>query len=366
MKARKKIFSILLLFTICLFCIAVSGNAQTEPNLRKEKRKERVEFTGSLDGKAVEILNDIEGLLGSTATGKTEPSPAMVGPPLAQPIEGMDETARSGNGALGWFTGFALLFLVVIVIGLVWHIREVFLLQKKLEAVEQEELFSQRLVTHLYPNSPAAEAYRILRTNIQSFDPARPVKALLVTSALPGEGRTTALANLAITFAQMGSRVLLVDSALRRPLIHNLFELDRFPGLTEILTSGVIWTAAVNNTEIENLSVITSGKLPANPSEILGSTKMGQIIEEFKSRFDIVLFDSSDAIGVTDSAVLGSKLDGVFLAVRARKTQRETVLKAQSLLGQARVRILGYVLNHINTAIPQWVNRYLELLEPKL
>lgn len=259
-----------------------------------------------------------------------------------------------------------LFFIFVIAISILWYRERKVSPQKEFEPEAQEELVRKKLITHLDPRSSVSEAYRGLRTNILSFDIEKPIRTLLVTSALPGEGKTTVVTNLAITFANLGNKVLLVDAALRRPLIDKIFELDRTPGLVEILTGGLRWTEAMNSTGIDNLTLITSGKLPFNPSEILSSIKMKELIEEFKSQFDIILFDSSDVIGVTDPAVLGSKVDGVLLVVQTGKTQRETVLRAQSLLESARARILGYVLDQINTSIPAGFDRYLVRLEPKL
>ena len=231
---------------------------------------------------------------------------------------------------------------------------------------KQQEEIVRSLIIQFDPRSSISEAYRILRTNILSVDKEKPIRTLLITSALPGEGKTTVASNLAVTLANAGSKVLLVDSALRNPLIHRIFELNAAPGLAEILGGGLLWTEAINSTEIKNLSIITSGKLPFNPSEILTSAKMKEIIENFKSRFDIILFDSPDVIGVTDSAVLGSIVDGILLVVHNKKTQRETVMHAQSLLESARGRVIGCILSKVNSSIPKWLGRYLNTGEPKL
>ncbi|MBI5166977.1 MAG: CpsD/CapB family tyrosine-protein kinase, partial [candidate division NC10 bacterium] len=135
-------------------------------------------------------------------------------------------------------------------------------------------------ITHLEPRSLASEAYRSLRTNIQIADQDRGAKAYLITSSGPGEGKTITLANLAITMAQMGSKTLLVETDLRRPLLHSVFGQDKEPGLTNLLREEIEWTSVVRETGVQNLHLIPSGPLPPNPSELLGSNKMASIIEE--------------------------------------------------------------------------------------
>ena len=229
-----------------------------------------------------------------------------------------------------------------------------------------EETMKKSLIVQFDPHCAASEAYRTLRTNILSIKRKKNLKTLLVTSALSSEGKTTVTCNLAVTLAEAGSRVLLVDSALRNPMVHKVFDLNLDPGLTDILTNRLNWTELVHSTDIKNLSVITSGKMPFNPSETLSSPDMKQIIEGFNSKFDIVLFDSTDLMGVTDSIVLASMLDGVLLVVQTRKTQRETILQAQSLLENGRARIIGSLLTNVKTNIPQWFDRYLDLIQPAM
>lgn len=203
------------------------------------------------------------------------------------------------------------------------------------------------LVTHMEPRSPAAEAYRSLRTNIQFADLERGSKAFLITSSGPGEGKTTIIANLAITMAQAGSRVLVVESDLRKPVLHSLFGLRREPGLSDVLAERIPWPETVQETGIGNLYLISSGLLPPNPSELLGSNRMGALIQEFKREYDMVILDSPPVIPVTDASVLGSKLDGVFLVVEAGKSTSEAVKRAKSLLDAAHARIMGVIFNRL-------------------
>ncbi|MFQ5633013.1 MAG: polysaccharide biosynthesis tyrosine autokinase, partial [bacterium] len=215
-------------------------------------------------------------------------------------------------------------------------------------APEEVREMAARLITHFAPKSPISEAYRSFRTNIQFTKIDKPLQTLLVTSPGPGEGKSTTVANLAITMAQMGSKVLLVDADLRRPILHSIFKLDRRIGLTNTLVGRVSVDDAINETEIENLSIMPCGTLPPNPSELLGSAAMKNLIEELKSKFDIVLFDSPPVIAVTDAVVLCNKLDGVVLVVKSGQTDRNAASHAYSLLKNVSTNLLGGLLNGVN------------------
>jgi tyrosine-protein kinase Etk/Wzc len=216
-----------------------------------------------------------------------------------------------------------------------------------LDAADSKRLIS-RLITHFAPKSPISEAYRTFRTNIQYTKLDRDLKAILVTSPGPGEGKSTSVANLAITMAQMGSRVLLIDSDLRRPILHSIFHVDRRVGLSNVLVGRATIDEAVQTTEIENLFIMPCGTLPPNPSELLGSSAMHNTLEELKQKFDIVLFDSPPIIAVTDAAVLSSQLDGVILVIKSGQTDREAAFRAYTLLKNVKTRILGTLLNGVH------------------
>ncbi len=204
-----------------------------------------------------------------------------------------------------------------------------------------------RLITHFAPKSPISEAYRTFRTNLQYTKLDKDLKALLVTSPGPGEGKSTSVSNLAITMAQMGSRVLLIDSDLRRPVLHSIFKVDRRIGLSNVLVGRATIEEAVQKTEIENLFVMPCGTLPPNPSELLASSAMTRTLEELKAMYDIVLFDSPPIIAVTDAAVLSSRLDGVILVLKSGQTDREATFRAVTLLKNVNTRILGALLNGV-------------------
>ncbi|MDZ7267803.1 MAG: polysaccharide biosynthesis tyrosine autokinase [candidate division KSB1 bacterium] len=204
-----------------------------------------------------------------------------------------------------------------------------------------------RLISHFAPQSPIAEAYRTLRTGIQYTHFGSPLRTLLVTSPGPGDGKSTTVANLAIVMAQSGSKVLLIDADLRRPVLHHVFKLDRRLGLSNVLAGHAAHGEAIAATEIDNLHVMTCGTLPPNPSELLGSSTMQRLMETLKAEYEILLFDSPPAIAVTDAAVLARLVDGVFLVVKAGQTSKEATFQTFKLLQQMKARFLGTLLNSV-------------------
>ncbi len=202
------------------------------------------------------------------------------------------------------------------------------------------------LVTLTDPRSPAAEAFRTLRTNIYFSGLDRSIHTLLVTTVAPVESKSTTLANLAVAMAQGDQRTILVDADLRRPTLHTLFDLNNDKGLTSLFidAKGPI-EPALKDVNVPNLQVLTSGPLPPNPAEVLGSQRMLEIIEALKQRADIVLFDAPPVIAVTDAAVLGRRVDGMVLVVNAGQTRREHARRAKEQLEKLNIRIVGAVLN---------------------
>ncbi len=213
------------------------------------------------------------------------------------------------------------------------------------------------LITLTNPRSPAAEAYRTLRTNLTFFAALdKPVETLIVTSAAPDaaswgsprrhtEDKSIVLANIAVTMAQGERRTILVDADLRRPRLHELFGSANDQGLTNMIVETALDDPPLATTEVDNLWLLPSGPLPPNPADILGSRKMEQVIEALKAHADIVLFDAPPVVAVTDAAVLGTKVDGVLLVVCAGRTRREHAQRAKELLERVHVRIVGAVLN---------------------
>ena len=158
-----------------------------------------------------------------------------------------------------------------------------------------------KLVVHTDPKSPVSEAYRTLRTNIQFLSLDNPIKTIIVTSAGPGEGKNTTVINLAIAMAQSGSKVLLIDGDLRKPALHRIFSIPNEPGLTYVLVSGLSYKEGISSTYIEGLEILPVGIIPPNPSELLASDKMKQLLKEVGMDYDFVLMDSSPAAVVTDA-----------------------------------------------------------------
>jgi non-specific protein-tyrosine kinase len=192
-----------------------------------------------------------------------------------------------------------------------------------------------------------AEAYRALRTNIQFSSLDTPLRTLLVTSAGSDEGKSTTLANLAVVMAESGTRVLAVDCDLRRASLHTLFDLDNDKGLTSLFLSDGAEPLPVQDTAVPNLQVLTSGPLPPNPSELLGSRVMTRVLERLRDAAEIVLFDAPPVVAVTDAALLAPRVDGVLLVVDAGSTRRDVARRARAQLEKVNAHLLGVVLNNV-------------------
>jgi non-specific protein-tyrosine kinase len=203
-----------------------------------------------------------------------------------------------------------------------------------------------RLAPMLYPRSGAAEAYRTLRSNIEFASVDTPIRTLLVTSSIPGEGKTTTASNLAVVFAQAGRRVLLIDADLRKPGVHLVFDLPNAHGLTSLLRSDEVSLDAIAQaTEQENLRILTTGPLPPNPAELLGSKRMRTVLDRLKGAGDLLVFDSPPLQAVTDSAILSSFVDGTILVIDASRSRRGMVRQGREALAKAGANVLGAVLN---------------------
>lgn len=167
-----------------------------------------------------------------------------------------------------------------------------------------------------------------------------------MTSTGPGEGKSTTVANLAVVFAQQGKRVLLVDADLRKPTVHFTFQISNIYGLTNVLTKLRSLDEAIAATDIENLYVLTSGPIPPNPAELLGSKAMREFITTVEGEYDIILFDTPPVLAVTDSQILANICQGSLLVVSSGRTEIDMVTKAKDLLLSAKGKILGVVLNN--------------------
>nr|WP_142423690.1 CpsD/CapB family tyrosine-protein kinase [Enterococcus casseliflavus] len=202
------------------------------------------------------------------------------------------------------------------------------------------------LITLIDPSSPISEQYRTIRTNIQFASSAdKQIKTIVITSSGPSEGKSTTSANLAVVFAKSGQRVLLVDADMRKPTVYKTFSLNNASGLSTVLSTSTSVLEAAQKTVIDNLSVLTSGPIPPNPSELLGSARMNQVMEEAKNLYDVVIFDMPPVVAVTDAQIMASKADGTILVVRENVARKESLTKARDLLNMVQARIVGVVYN---------------------
>jgi non-specific protein-tyrosine kinase len=201
------------------------------------------------------------------------------------------------------------------------------------------------LITLTDPRSPISEAYRSLRTNLSFYSLDNPIRSLVVTSPAKAEGKSTTIANLAVTMAQSGRKTILVDCDLRRPSLHTLFDLRAEPGLTNIILDDEA-DLPLQETSVENLWLLASGPKPPNPADLLGSKKIDNLLQKLSEKADFILFDAPPVIAVTDAAVLGAKVDGVLLVINAGQTRRDHAERAKELLEKAKVRIIGAALTN--------------------
>jgi capsular exopolysaccharide synthesis family protein len=208
--------------------------------------------------------------------------------------------------------------------------------------------YPRRLLDFSGSDSVTAEAYRSLRTNLSFVSPDDPLRVILVTSAGPSEGKSMTVSNLAMAYAQMGKRTLLVDTDLRRPVMHYLFDVKREPGFTDLFVDDADYEKMIRPTAKENLFIVTAGMFTPNPAELIGSQKMAQHIDYFKEHFDIVFFDTPPIVAVTDASLLGTRLDGVLLVIRSHHTNREIAERALASLRNVGGKVLGGVLNDID------------------
>ncbi len=212
-----------------------------------------------------------------------------------------------------------------------------------------EERVDACIVTQHDPKSPISEAYRTLRTNYQFATIQEQPKTLMITSAVPGEGKTTTAVNMAVTMADRGIRVLLVDTDLRRPNVHRVLRMERGPGLADVLRQRMDPLDVVRSTRIENLSVVSSGRVPPNPSELIGSEQMARVMQRLSKEFDLIICDAPSVLVVTDPVLLATHVETCIMVVSTNNARRETVVRANHLLETANVNVVGVVVNGLET-----------------
>ncbi|WP_377887493.1 CpsD/CapB family tyrosine-protein kinase [Alkalihalobacillus sp. R86527] len=201
------------------------------------------------------------------------------------------------------------------------------------------------LLTHQNPKSPIAEQYKTIRTNIQFAAIEEDMRSIMISSSGPMEGKSTTIANLGVVMAQQGKKVLIVDADLRKPTVHYTFRTMNTRGITNVLTRQAELKEVTYETEVPNLEVLTSGPIPPNPSELLGSKAMDKLIEEALTIYDLILFDCPPILAVADSQIIANKVQGTVLVVSSETTEKEAAVKAKERLESASSKLLGVVLN---------------------
>lgn len=214
------------------------------------------------------------------------------------------------------------------------------------------------------PKSPISEIFRTLRTNLQFMTSNKGLKTLLVTSCVPGEGKSWVSANLVATFAQEGKKVVIVDSDMRKGRIHSIFEIDKKPGLSNYL-SGVAEIEDKDNilnyikeSNIENVYVIPAGDVPPNPSELLVSDKMKELLQQLKAMFDLVIFDGTPCLLVTDSLILARQVDATVVVTAYKSTKLGEVEKIKKSIENVGGKIAGIIINKIPISPKKYQSTY--------
>jgi capsular exopolysaccharide synthesis family protein len=221
------------------------------------------------------------------------------------------------------------------------------------------QLASDKLVL-LDSRSSVAEAYRVLRTSVLLSSVDRPPKTILITSGQPGEGKTTTVVNTAISLAQLGAKVLIVDCDLRKPAVHKVLGLGNQRGLTTLFSSGTPIERVIQKLTIANVSVLPSGPIPPNPSEMISSAKLKRMLRALEETYDHIIIDSPPLLRVTDPVILSTMVDGVVLVVHGGKSTREVVRRTRQELSLAGARIFGVVLNNVEPGHGAYEDHYYE------
>ncbi len=210
--------------------------------------------------------------------------------------------------------------------------------------IGKKNVNKQELIYNLNPHSPVVEAYRNLRTNLNFLSPDKKLNSISFTSSEPGDGKSLTITNLAISMANNGQKVILIDGDLRRPKIHTQLNVTSFDGVSDILSGKITFDEALRDNEVENLYIIPSGSIPPNPSELIASKKMSELIEKATQNADIVLIDAPP-VAISDSAIIGNKVDGTIIVVNSHKTKEEQIKESKERLKKANINILGTILN---------------------
>ncbi|MCD8914585.1 polysaccharide biosynthesis tyrosine autokinase [Staphylococcus simulans] len=201
------------------------------------------------------------------------------------------------------------------------------------------------LITHDIPKSTISEKFRGIRSNIQFSSVDEPISSIVVTSEKPSSGKSTVAANIAVTYAQAGYDTLLIDGDLRKPTAHYIFKMNNSSGLSSLIIKNTSLYEAVQETEVDNLSILTSGPIPPNPSELIGSSNFENLIKQLEEKYDFIVIDSPPVNTVTDAQLYAETVSNSLLVIDTEENNRNEIVKAKNLLEKAGSRILGVVLN---------------------
>ena len=224
----------------------------------------------------------------------------------------------------------------------------------------------KELITYKNPKSPITEMFKTLRTNIQFMNTKKDLKTILITSTVPGEGKSWVAANLAITFAQADKKVLLIDADMRKGRLADLFQLPSKPGLSNLLSGinekghseEIDISKIIKETEVDNLFLIPIGNIPPNPAELLGTEQIEKILKKFKQIFDIIILDGTPCELVTDSIILSRIVDTTIIVASQKLTKKENLEKVKRSIENVGGKIAGVILNRIQIKAKQYSTSY--------
>ncbi len=227
--------------------------------------------------------------------------------------------------------------------------------------ISKEEAYSSRIIAHFDPKDPIVESYRNIRTSLLfTFTSGDPLQAFVISSPNPSEGKSLTTSNLATVFAQSGKKTLIIDTDLRRPVIHKIFGLPKSPGITDVLVGQTDWNEAIHQTDIDNLFVLPAGTSPPNPGEMIGSPRMTEILDILKENMDYVILDTPPVVAAIDAAVLGAKTQGIILVLNMEETKRDSAKFSIEQIQRAGSKVLGGLLNNVdvNRRYGYYYNQY--------
>lgn len=213
------------------------------------------------------------------------------------------------------------------------------------------ELTGHKLIVSSVPQSYEAEQFRILRTSINFQAKKQSISSIVITSPSYSEGKSTTASNLSVVFAEEGKRVLLIDGDMRKPTIHQIFNQQNINGLSNVLTKQITLENAIVSSFVQGLEILTSGPIPSNPAELLGSSVMDDLITALYAKYDLIIFDSPPVLSVTDAQLLADKCQCSILVINSEETEKHLALKAKEILNLTESRLLGAVLNNYKDSI---------------